>query len=146
MLPRIEYSVTARTSPEELWAAFSDLSRLLGRGIYSEAAVTQGEPWRTGSRLRYVGVQPVEATVTAVVTHGEPPVKVGLLNHALRVTVQQMVVFTRLQDSTRVDLVMDSVGQPPAPDSFDVAKALDFFARDALDTMLAQWRVKQRTP
>jgi len=82
MLPRIEYSVSARTSAEELWAAFSDLSRLLGRGIYSEAAFTQGEPWRTGPRLRCVVVQ-VEATVTAVVTHSEPPVQVGLLNHAL---------------------------------------------------------------
>jgi len=25
MLPRVEYSVTARASPEELWVAFSDL-------------------------------------------------------------------------------------------------------------------------
>src|SRR5512132_3052416 len=115
MLPRVEYSVTARAAPEELWAAFSDLSRLLGRGIYSEAAWTQGEPWRTGSRLRYVVVQPLEAIVSAVVTHSEPPLKVGLLNHALGVTVQQMVVFTRLKDSTRVDLVMDALGQSTAP-------------------------------
>jgi hypothetical protein len=61
--------------------------------------------------LRYVVVQPVEATVTAVVTDSEPPVKVGLLNHALGVTDQQILVYTPLQDSTRVDLVMDSVGQ-----------------------------------
>jgi hypothetical protein len=146
MLPRVEYSVTARAAPEELWAAFSDLSRLLGRGIYSEAAWTQGEPWRTGSRLRYVVVQPLEAIVSAVVTHSEPPLKVGLLNHALGVTVQQMVVFTRLKDSTRVDLVMDALGQSTAPASFNVEQALDFFAKDALDTMLARWRVKQKTP
>jgi hypothetical protein len=145
MLPRVEYSVTARATPEELWAAFCDLGRLLGRGIYSEATWTEGEPWRTGSRLRYVVVQPVEATVTAVVTHIEPPLKVGLLNHALGVTVQQMVIFTRLKDSTRVDLVMDAVGQPTAPASFDVTQALTFFAKDALDTMLARWREKQKT-
>jgi hypothetical protein len=146
MLPRVEYSVTARASPEELWAAFSDLTRLLGRGIYSEAEWTQGEPWRTGSRLRYVVVQPVETTVSAVVTQSEPPLKVGLLNHALGVTVQQMVIFTRLKDSTRVDLVMDSVGESTAPASLDVTKTLDFFAKDALDTMLALWREKQKTP
>jgi hypothetical protein len=95
--------------------------------------------------LRYVVVQPVEATVTAVVTDSEPPVKVGLLNHALGVTDQQILVYTPLQDSTRVDLVMDSVGQWTAPDSFDVAKALDFFAKDTLDTMLVRWREKQET-
>ncbi len=146
MLPRVEYSVTAGASPEELWAAFSDLSRLLGRGIYSEAAWTQGEPWRTGSRLRYVVVQPVEATVSAVVTHSEPPLKVGLLNHALGVTVQQMVVFTHLKDSTRVDLVMDAVGESNAPATLDVTQALDFFAKDTLDTMLARWREQQKIP
>jgi len=146
MLPRVEYSVTARASPEELWAAFSDLSRLLGRGIYSDASWTQGEPWRTGSRLRYVVVKPVETTVSAVVTHSEPPLKVGLLNHALGVTVQQMVIFTRLKDSTRVHLVMDAVGESNAPASFDVAQALNFFAQDALDTMLARWREKHKTP
>jgi hypothetical protein len=145
MLPRVEYSVTARASPEELWAAFSDLSRLLGRGIYSEAAWTKGEPWRTGSRLRYAVVQPVEATVSAVVTHSEPPLKVGLLNHALGVTVQQMVVFTRLKDSTRVDMVMDAVGESNAPATLDVTQALNFFAKDTLDSMLARWREKQKT-
>src|SRR6476660_9058854 len=145
MLPRVEYSVTARAAPEELWAAFCDLGRLLGRGIYSDATWTEGEPWRTGSRLRYVVVQPVGTTVSAVVTQIEPPLKVGLLNHALGVTVQQMVVFTRLKDSTRVDLVMDAVGQSTAPPSFDVTQALTFFAKDALDTMLTRWREKQKT-
>ena len=145
MLPRVEYSVSARAAPEELWAAFCDLGRLLSRGIYSEATWTEGEPWRTGSRLRYVVVQPVETTVAAVVTQIEPPLKVGLLNHALGVTVQQMVVFTRLKDSTRVDLVMDAVGQSTAPAFFDVTQALTFFAKDALDTMLTRWREKQKT-
>jgi len=145
MLPRVEYSVTARAAPEELWAAFCDLDRLLGRGIYSEAVWTEGEPWHSGSRLRYVVVQPVETTVSAVVTQIEPPLKVGLLNHSLGVTVQQMVIFTPLKDSTRVDLVMDAVGESTGPASFDVTQALTFFAKDALDTMLDRWREKQKT-
>jgi hypothetical protein len=97
MLPRVEYSVTAQATPEELWGAFSDLSRLLGRGIYSEATSTEGQPWQTGSRLRYVVVQPVQATVAAVVTLSEPPSKIGLLNHhSLGITAQQLDIFTRL--------------------------------------------------
>ena len=141
MLPRVEYSVTAPTTAEELWKAFCDLSRLLGRGIYSEAGWTEGEPWRIGSRLRYVVLHPLKATVSAVVTLSEPPTKVGLLNHALGVTAQQLVTFSTLgKDSTRVVMVMDFVGDSPSLTPSDVAKALQFFTKDALDTMLARWK------
>ncbi len=140
MLPRIEYAVTAPATPEELCAAFCDLNRLLGRGIYSEAAWTGGPPWQVGSRLRYVIAKPVATTVSAVVTAFEPPSKIGLLNHALGITVQQQVTFIRLNSSTtRVAIVMDSVGESTAGPSFDAHDALEFFARDALDTMLARW-------
>lgn len=138
MLPRIEYSVTARATPEELWEAFCDLSRLLGRGIYSEAAWTAGQPWQTGSRLRYVVTYPVEATVSAVVTLSEPPFKIGLLNHALGITAQQLVTFTRIgRDTTRVVMVMDAVGESTI--AIDVPEAVRFFTQDALDTMLSRW-------
>ena len=141
MLPRIEYSVTAQASPEELCAAFCDLSRLLGRGIYSEAAWTEGPPWKVGSRLRYVLAKPVATTVSAVVTAFEPASKIGLLNHGLGITVQQQVTFIRLNSSTtRVAIVMDSVGESTASQPFDAQDALDFFTKDALDTMLARWR------
>ncbi len=141
MLPRIEYSVTARATPEELWEAFCDLSRLLGRGIYSEAAWTEGKPWTVGSRLRYVVIRPVAATVNAVVTLFEPPSKIGLLNHSAGVTAQQTVTFNRIQNAmTRVAIVMDSVGESTATPPFNVPEALGFFTKDALDTMLERWR------
>lgn len=139
MLPRIEYSVTSPATPEELCAAFCDLSRLLGRGIYTEAAWTEGPPWKVGSRLRYVLTKPA-TTVSAVVTAFEPASKIGLLNHALGITVQQQVTFIRLNSSTtRVAIVMDSIGESTASPPFDEHDALVFFARDALDTMLARW-------
>ena len=138
MLPRVEYSVTARASPAALWEAFCDLSRLLGRGIYAEASWTEGKPWQVGSRLRYVVVEPLAATVSAVVTLFEPPSKVGLLNHALGVTAQQLVIFTPLdRNNTRVAMAMDPVGEPALP-AEQVASALDFLTKDALDTMLAR--------
>jgi hypothetical protein len=146
MLPRIEYSVTSPATPEELCAAFCDLSRLLGRGIYSEAAWTEGSPWKVGSRLRYVVATPVATTVSAVVTAFEPPSKIGLLNHALGITVQQQVTFIRLNSSTTlVAIVMDSVGESTASPPFDPHDALNFFARDALDTMLARWEREKST-
>ena len=139
MLPRVEYSVTANATPEELWESFCDLTRLLGRGIYSEAIWTEGQPWQIGSRLRYVVTYPVEATVSAVVTLSEPPSKVGLLNHALGITAQQLVTFTRIgKDTTRVVMIMDAVGE--ATVAIDVPEAVRFFTKDALDTMLSRWQ------
>jgi hypothetical protein len=140
MLPLIEYSVTAQAAPEELWTAFCDLSRLLGRGIYSEATWTQGQPWQVGSRLRYVVAHPIKATVSGVVTFSEPPSKVGLLNHALGVTAQQLVTFTRLGQNTRVVMTLEFVGESNSPEPIDIPEALRFFTKDALDTMLARWK------
>ena len=141
MLPRVEYSVTARATPAALWEAFCDLGRLLGRGIYTEAIWIEGKPWQVGSRLRYVVVQPVAATVSAVVTLFEPPSKVGLLNHALGVTAQQLVIFTPLdRNNTRVAMAMDLVGEPSSLTPQQISSALEFFTKDALDTMLTRCR------
>ena len=75
-----------------------------------------------------------------MVTAFEPPSKIGLLNHALGSTVQQQVTFIRLNSSTtRVAIVMDSVGESNASPPINVQDALDFFTKDALDTMLAPW-------
>ena len=147
MLPRVEYSVTAPATPQELWGAFCDLNRLLGRGIYSEAIWTEGQPWQPGSRLRYVVVHPLQATVAAVVTLNEPPAKIGLLNHSVGITAQQLVTFTRLNSATtRVVMTMEFVGESTAPSHLDVAEALRFFTHDALDTMLAQLAENRKLP
>ena len=145
MLPRVEYSVTAPASPEEVWLAFSDLTRLLGRGIYSEAVWTEGAPWKTGSRLRYGVLHPVQATVLAVVSLSEPPFKVGLINHALGITAQQFVTFSRVKpNTTRVIMTMDFVGESTSPTPIDVGAALRFYTHDALDTMLDKLKESQK--
>ena len=145
MLPRIEYSVTAPASPEKVWLAFSDLNRLLGRGIYSEATWTEGVPWQVGSRVRYVVLQPVPATVSAVVTLSEPPLKIGLINHALGITAQQIVTFSQVNpNSTRVLMVMEFVGESTSPTPVDVGDAVRFFTHDALDTMLERLQQNQK--
>jgi hypothetical protein len=143
---RVEYSVTAPATPAELWEAFCDLSRLLGRGIYSEAAFVEGQPWREGSRIRYVVEQPLKATISAVVTLCEPAVKVGLLNHALGITAQQIVTFTPLRpDTTRVTMIMDYVGESTASLPLDITETIRFFSKDALDTMLTRWEARKKS-
>jgi len=66
---------------------------LLHRGIYNEASWVEGKPWQVGSRLRYVIVQPVCTTVSAVVTSISPHRTISLINHALGVTTEQNVTF-----------------------------------------------------
>jgi len=147
MLPRVEYSVTARTTPEPLWDAFCDLTRLLHRGIYSEAAWTEGPPWQPGSRLRYVVVKPVAAVVSAVVTFAEPPKRISIINHALGITADQIVTFALAPNGiTKVTMTMDFVGESPVLSPQAVADALAFVTRDTLDSMLAHWQQKQPAP
>ncbi|HZE26065.1 MAG TPA: SRPBCC family protein [Terriglobales bacterium] len=145
MFSRIEYSVTARTTPEKLWEAFSDLNRLLNRGIYSEATWTEGKPWEKGSRLRYGVMQPRPAAITAVVTLAEPPYRITLLNHALGVTAEQVVTFTKAPNGlTRVTMAVDFVGRSQELAALEVTEAIQFLTHDALDTMLERWQQDQR--
>ena len=137
MLPRVEYSVVAPASAERTWQAFCHLQRLLGRGIYSDVAWIEGPPWQVGSRVRYTLTKPVVAVVTAVVTEADPPRRVGLLNHGLGITAQQLVTFRALSDrSTRVSMTMEFVGESKELSPAAVEKALQFVTRDALDSMV----------
>ena len=137
MLPRVEYSVTIPVSVDAAFHAFQDLDRLLHRGIYQEASFIEGKPWEVGSRLRYVVIKPVKATVSAVVNSLSPPRAISLLNHALGVTAEQHVTFgPDLQGGTRVRITMDSVGESTELPESAVHEALNFFTRDALDTMV----------
>jgi hypothetical protein len=144
MLPRIEYSVTARTTPDKLWEAFCDLTRLLDRGIYVEAVWTSGEPWHTGSRLRYVLEKPVAATVSGVVTLAEPPHRVSLINHSLGITADQVVTFSAAANGmTKVTMTMEFVGESKELPLDTVVQAIQVVTRDALDSMLVRWRQAQ---
>jgi hypothetical protein len=136
MLPRVEYSVTVPVPVDAAFKAFQDLERLLHRGIYSEASWVEGAPWQVGSRLRYVIVQPVQATVSAVVTSISPPRAISLLNHALGVTAEQNVSFgPDLKGGTRVRMMMNLIGKSNELSDSAIHEAITFVTKDALDTM-----------
>jgi hypothetical protein len=138
MLPRVEYSVTIPVSVDAAFHAFQDLNRLLHRGIYEEASFVEGKPWEVGSRLRYVVIKPVKATITSVVNSLSPPRAIGLLNHALGVTADQHVTFgPDLKGGTRVRMMLDFVGEPTELPESVVQEAVAFLAKDALDTLAA---------
>ena len=141
MLPRIEYSVVARTSPAELWAAFCDLSRLLNRDLYTEAQWIQGRPWQPGSRLRYTLEKPIPAEISSVITSVEPPYRVSIINHSLGITGDQIVTFNQLADgTTRVTMTVEFVGQSDVLPEPRVVEMIQFLTEDALDSMLLRWK------
>jgi hypothetical protein len=130
--------VTVPVSVDAAFQAFQDLERLLHRGIYDEALWVEGKPWQVGSRLRYVVVQPVQTTISAVVTSISPPRAVSLLNHALGVTAEQNVHFgPDLKGGTRIRMTMDLVGKSSELSEAAVREAVTFITRDALDTVVA---------
>jgi len=138
MLPRIEYSVTVPVPVDAAFKAFQDLERLLHRGIYNEASWIEGRPWQVGSRLRYVIVQPVPTTISAVVTSISPPRAVSLLNHALGITAEQSVSFgPDLRGGTRVRMTMDFVGKSSELSESAIHETIAFLTKDALDTIVA---------
>lgn len=145
MLPRIEYSVTARTSAEQLWEAFCDLSRLLDRGTYTDATWVEGQPWQAGSRVRYGLEKPVAAVISSVITAVDPPRRVSIINHSLGITADQIVTFSAFPSgTTRVTMMIEFVGQSNELAPQTVVDAIEFLTRDALDSMIARWQKTQR--
>jgi hypothetical protein len=146
MLPRIEYSVTARTTPQQLWEAFCDLTRLLNRGIYREATWTEGVPWQLGSRVRYTVEKPLAAVISSVVTSIDPPRRISIINHSLGITADQIVTFNSFPSgNTRVTMVMEFVGDSSELAPETVTEVINFLTRDALDSMIACWQQKVRS-
>jgi hypothetical protein len=138
MLPRVEYSVTIPVSVDAAFHAFQDLNRLLHRGIYEEASWIEGKPWEVGSRLRYVVIKPIQATISAVVNSLSPPRAISLLNHALGIVADQQVTFgPALKGGTRVRMTLDFVGEPTELPESVIREGVAFLAKDVLDTLSA---------
>jgi hypothetical protein len=138
MLPNVNYSITVPVAVDAAFRAFQNLQRLLHRGIYEEAVWTEGLPWQAGSRVRYVLVRPVRATISAVVTAISPPRSVDLLNHGLGVTAEQHVSFgPDLKGGTRVRMTMTLIGKSSELSEAEIQTAVTFITRDALDTIVA---------
>ena len=145
MLPRIEYSVTAHAPAEQLWEAFCDLSRLLNRGTYTDAAWIEGKPWQVGSRMRYIVEKPIPAVIQSVITSLEPPRRISIINHSLGITADQIVIFNSFPSGTTRDTMsIEFVGESEELAPQGVIDAIQFLTRDALDSMLVRWREKRK--
>jgi hypothetical protein len=136
--PDVDYSVNVAASVDAAFVSFQNMERLLNRGIFAEAVWTDGVPWQAGSRLRYLLVKPVRATITAVLIEISPPRAVTILNHALGITAEQHVSFSPdLKGGTRIRMTMTLVGKSTELSESEVRQAVTFITRDALDTIVA---------
>jgi hypothetical protein len=140
MLPRVEYSVIVPASVDAAFLAFLHLGRLLHRGIYDEASWVEGVPWQVGSRVRYIILKPIPATVTAVVTSISLSRSISLLNHALGITAEEHVTFGPDPGGAHVRMTMDMVGKSTEFSEDAIHQAITFVTRDALDTVVALCR------
>jgi len=144
--PDVDYAVNVAASVDAAFASFQNMDRLLHRGIFTEAIWTDGVPWQAGSRLRYLLVKPVRATITAVVSAISPPRAVTILNHALGITAEQHVSFgPDLKGGTRIRMTMTLIGKSTELSESEVQQAVTFITRDALDTIVADCQ-RQASP
>ncbi len=74
MSVRVEQSITASCTPEQVWKAFEDLQQWpsWNHGV-SEARWLEGSPWQQGSRFRLQIVRPMELSLEPVITESAPP-------------------------------------------------------------------------
>jgi hypothetical protein len=140
VLPSVGYSATLPVPVHVAFWAFQHLDQLLHREIYAEAGWVEGEPWKVGSRLHYVLLQPVCVTVSAVGTSSSPPRSVDLLNHGLGVTAKQHVSFgPGLKGGKRIRMTMTLVGKSTEFTENKLLEAATFVTHDALDRVVSSW-------
>ncbi len=141
MLPRIEYSVNVPVSVDAAFRAFQSFDRLLHRGIYSVIAWTEGKPWETKSRLRFVLEKPVPAEISAVLASISSPRALFLIYHALGITAEEHVTFgPDLKGGTRVHVTFEFVGKSTEFSEETVHDVISFLAKDALDSVVETCR------
>jgi len=91
---KFSYEVFVKAKPSLAWEIFSNWRRWhTFSNVYGRLEWVKGEPWTVGSRLSIEIVQPFQATIDHVITHCEPGEKVGWIDHAMGVAIDQWVVF-----------------------------------------------------
>ncbi|HUN88395.1 MAG TPA: SRPBCC family protein [Terriglobales bacterium] len=112
---RFSYEVIVKASPKLAWEIFSDWRRWhTFSNVYGRLEWTKGQPWTVGSRLSIEVLRPVQTTIDHVITHCDPAERVGWIDHAMGVTVEQWVSFEpRNESGTIVRATGEIVGSEP---------------------------------
>jgi hypothetical protein len=88
------HEVQVKASPALAWEIFSDWRRWHSfANVYGKIEWKKGAPWQVGSRLNIEIVQPIHVIIDHVITHCAPAEKVGWIDHAMGVAIEQWVMF-----------------------------------------------------
>jgi hypothetical protein len=91
---KFSYEVLVRAKPKLAWEIFSNWRRWhTFANIYGRLEWVKGEPWSVGSRLSIEVVQPFHVIIDHVITHCDPGERVGWIDHAMGVAIDQWVIF-----------------------------------------------------
>ncbi len=108
-----EHRFLIKASASLCWSVFTDWENWNSFvDVYGELS-WNGKPWAIGSRLKIELLSPVHAHVDHVITGFEDGRKIGWLDHALGVTMEQWVTFA--ESSPGITLLHtwgDFVGTP----------------------------------
>lgn len=112
VIRKFDYEVHTKASAALVWEVFSNWRRWQSfSSVYGSLEWTQGEPWAPGSRLRIEIVRTVHTYIDHVITYCEPGVKVGWIDNAFGIAIEQWVTFEPLASGeTRVRVVGEIAG------------------------------------
>lgn len=112
LISKFKHEVVTTASPSLAWEVFSNWRRWhTFSNVYGSLEWTQGTPWTEGSRLRIEVMRPMHLFIDHVITFCEPGKKVGWIDNAFGVVLEQWVTFERAANGlTRVALVGEIVG------------------------------------
>ncbi len=112
MINKFGHEIVTHASPELAWDVFSNWRRWhTFSNVYGSLEWTQGRPWAEGSHLRIEIVRPMHLFIDHVITFCEPASKVGWIDNAFGVVLEQWVTFQKTVNGlTRVTVAGEVVG------------------------------------
>lgn len=112
MIQKFRYEIVTKATAELAWEVFSNWRRWhTFSNVYGSLEWTQGSPWSEGSRLRIEIIQPVHMFVNHLIIFCDPGRKVGWIDNAFGVVIEQWVTFQEMANGfTRVTVTGEMVG------------------------------------
>lgn len=129
---KFSYEILVRANPKLAWEIFSNWKRWhTFANVYGRLEWVKGEPWTVGSRLSIEILQPIRVVVDHVITHCDPGERVGWIDHAMGVAIDQWVMFeSKDERGTLVKTAGEIVGADLVlPNGIPLEKFVNEFTR-----------------
>jgi len=106
----IRHSVVSTCSPEHAFEVYIDWQRWRHRSVFGEMGWAAGDPWTIGSRMEIELTYPQPTRVQEVVVAFRANQPVGLISHALGVTIEHNVYFEPLDGGSKITVQIQIAG------------------------------------